>query len=71
MRGWAEWYKILVTFWAIFGLPGAVIGYGYAGGDVIGAVPTDPLAFLFWLPFAFFVVSPIALWPWRKFQRRS
>ena len=71
MRGWAHWYKILVTFWAILGLPGAVVGYGFAGGDIISAVPTDPLEFMVWLPVAFFLVSPIALWPWRKLQRQS
>jgi hypothetical protein len=69
VRSWAEWYKILVGFWIILGLPGAVIGYGMSGGDI--EVPTDPVAFMVWLPCAFFIVSPFVLWPWRKFERRS
>lgn len=69
MRSWAVWYRTLVITWAVVGLPGLVLGYGFSGRDF--ALPTgDLLSGVVWLVVVFFIVSPILLWPWRKDGRR-
>jgi hypothetical protein len=54
----------LFWVWVLFGLPALVIGYGMSGGDF--ELPDGLVETVVWLPVAFFVISPVILWPWRK-----
>jgi hypothetical protein len=59
MRDWAIWYRNLVIAWFLIALPGIVIGYGMAGGDVgIPGRDADLLSVLIWLLCVGFLFSP-------------
>jgi hypothetical protein len=64
MKSWAPWYQILMVFWVIFALPGALMGYGFSGGDF--ELPHGIAGWALWLPLVLFLVSPVLFWPWRK-----
>ena len=64
MQNWANWYKILLVFWAIFALPGSVLGILYSWGDF--EFPDELAGVILWLILALFALSPALLWPFRK-----
>jgi hypothetical protein len=69
MRDWAVWYRKLFTAWLAIGLPSLVIGYGFSGGDF--ALPDgELLSTAVWLLCVLFILSPIALWRWRRDGRK-
>jgi hypothetical protein len=71
MRDWAIWYRNLVIAWFLIALPGIVIGYGMAGGDVgIPGRDADLLSVLIWLLCVGFLFSPILFWPVRRKGRK-
>jgi hypothetical protein len=66
MKSWAHWYQILVAFWALFAVPGAVVSYLFSGGDF--ELPHGLAGWALWLPLVLFLMAPVLLWPWRKLE---
>jgi hypothetical protein len=70
MSAWAIWYRNLVIAWLIIGLPGAILGALYSGGDF--ELPgSDIIGWFVWLATVFFMLSPFVLWPWRSIGRKE
>jgi hypothetical protein len=70
MRDLAIWYRNLLLFWAVIGLPGLVLAYGFSGGDFT-APSGDILSVAASLVALSLILSPVILWPWRKRGRTN
>jgi hypothetical protein len=62
--GLREWYKTLLMIWVGLGLPGMVLGFGFAGGRIEAPPAQESIdEFLIFVAIWLFFLSPVIAAP--------